>query len=162
MTDTPIEDAPSLRADEPVVDALRTLLASGLPALPVVDAEGALVGLFGEREFMAALFPGYVGELHFAGFVSGRLDEALEKRAACAHEPVSRHMNSDDVSVDEEFSDVGLAEIFLHHRVLVVPVVRARRPRGVVTRSAFFRHLAERFLERTSEDDREQDGQTGT
>jgi len=149
VTEMPIEDAPSLRADEPVVDGLRTLLASGLPALPVVSAEGVLLGLFGEREFMAALFPGYVGELHYAGFVSGRLDEALEKRAACAQEPISRHMNTDDVSVDEEFSDVALAETFIHHRVLVVPIVRAGRPRGVVTRSAFFRHLAERFLERT-------------
>jgi CBS domain-containing protein len=149
MSEIPIEDAPSLRADEPVVEGVRTLLASGLPALPVVDAEGDLVGLFGEREFMAALFPGYVGELHYAGFVSGRLDEALEKRAACASEPISRHMNTDEVWVNKEFSDVGVAEIFLHHRVLVVPVVDARRPRGVITRTAFFRRLAEGFLERS-------------
>ena len=149
MTGMPIEDAPRLRADEPVVEAVRTLLASGLPALPVVDADGALVGLFGEREFMAALFPGYVGELHHAAFVSGRLDEALEKRAACAQEPILRHMNTEDVAVGDEFSDVALAETFLHHRVLVVPVVSAGRPRGVVTRTAFFRRLAERFLERT-------------
>lgn len=148
MTEIPIEDAPILRADEPVVEGVRTLLASGLPALPVVDADGDLVGLFGEREFMAALFPGYVGELHYAGFVSGRLDEALEKRAACAHEPISRHMNTDEVWVNEEFSDVGLAEIFLHHRVLVVPVLHAGRPRGVITRTGFFRRLAEGFLER--------------
>ena len=149
MTQLPIEDAPTLSADEGVADAVRTLLASGLPALPVVDAEGRLLGLFGEREFMTALFPGYVGELHYAGFVSGRLDEALEKRAACAHEPVSQHMNKEDVSVEEEFSDIGLAEIFLHHRVLVIPVVRDKRPLGVITREAFFRRLTQRFLERT-------------
>jgi CBS domain-containing protein len=148
VTQLPIEDAPTLSADEGVADAVRTLLASGLPALPVVDAEGRLLGLFGEREFMSALFPGYVGELHYAGFVSGRLDEALEKRAACAYEPVSQHMNKEDVSVEEEFSDIGLAEIFLHHRVLVIPVVRDKRPLGVITRGAFFRRLTQRFLER--------------
>jgi CBS domain-containing protein len=147
VTRLPIEDAPTLSADGGVADAVTTLLASGLPALPVVDADGRLVGLFGEREFMTALFPGYVGELHYAGFVSGRLDEALEKRAACAYEPVSQHMNKEDVSVDEEFADIGLAEIFLHHRVLVVPVVRDKRPLGVITRAAFFRRLAQRFLE---------------
>jgi predicted transcriptional regulator len=96
---------------------------------------------------MAALFPGYVGELHSAAFVSGQLDEALEKRAACAREPVAQHMNTDRVSVDEDFSDVGLAEVFLHHRVLVVPVVRDRRPLGVIRRTSFFRRLAELFLE---------------
>jgi CBS domain-containing protein len=148
VTRLPIEEAPTLQDSNPVAEAVRTLLASGLPALPVVNSEGLLVGLFGEREFIAALFPGYVGELHYAGFVSGRLDEILEKRAACAREPVSQHMNADRVSVDEEFSDTGLAEVFLHHRVLVVPVERDRRPLGVITRTAFFRRLAARFLER--------------
>lgn len=149
MTELPVEDAPTVSADESVVDGVRTLLASGLPALPVVDTDGLLVGLFGEREFMTALFPGYVGELHYAAFVSGRLDEALEKRAACAHEPISQHMNTEDVWVEEEFSDIGLAEIFLHHRVLVVPVVGNKRPLGVITRPAFFRRLAQQFLERS-------------
>jgi CBS domain-containing protein len=149
MTDLPLQDAPTLRVDESVTEGLRTLLASGLPALPVVDADGVLVGLFGEREFMKALFPGYVGELHYAGFVPAELDEALEKRAACAREPISQHMNPEEVSVGEEFSDIGLAEVFLHHRVLVVPVVRDKRPLGVITREAFFRRMAERFLERS-------------
>jgi CBS domain-containing protein len=149
MTQVPIENPPTLHADETVASALPTLLASGLPALPVVDAGGALVGLFGEREFMTALFPGYVGELHYAGFIPAQLDEALEKRATCAQEPISQHMNPEEVSVEEGFSDVGLAEVFLHHRVLVVPVVREKRPVGVITREAFFRRLAERFLART-------------
>jgi CBS domain-containing protein len=149
VTELPIEDAPTVRADETVADGVRTVLASGLPALPVLDADGELVGLFGEREFMAALFPGYVGELHYAGFVPAELDEALEKRATCAQEPISQHMNPEEVAVEEGFSDIGLAEVFLHHRVLVVPVVRDRRPLGVITREAFFRRLAQRFLERS-------------
>jgi CBS domain-containing protein len=149
VTELPIEDAPTIRADETVANGLRTLLASQLPALPVVDAEGALVGLFGEREFMRALLPGYVGELHYAGFVPAELDEALEKRATCAQELISQHMNPEEVAVEEGFSDIGLAEVFLHHRVLVVPVVRDKRPLGVITREAFFRRLAERFLERS-------------
>jgi predicted transcriptional regulator len=96
---------------------------------------------------MTALFPGYIEELHYAGFVPGVLDEALDRRAACAREPVSRHMNRDHVAVGEDFADVGLAEVFLHHRVIVVPVERDGRPVGVVTRAAFFRHVAGRFLE---------------
>src|SRR5688500_5443073 len=101
-----IQQAPTVRQDDTVEQATRTLLDSGLPALPVVDAEGLLVGLFGEREFMEALLPGYVRQLGYAGFVSARLDDALEKRAACRVEPVSQHMNTEHVSVDEEFSDV--------------------------------------------------------
>jgi hypothetical protein len=29
-----------------------------LPALPAIEEDGRFAGLFGEREFMAALFPG--------------------------------------------------------------------------------------------------------
>ena len=39
-----------------------------------------------------------------------------------------------------------VAEIFLHHRVLIVPVTEAGRVTGVITRSDFFRSVAERFL----------------
>ena len=148
MTRIEIEQARCLRHDDSIESAVRAILDSGLPALPVVDDDGKLVGLYGEREFLGALFPGYVRQLGYAGFVSGELDEVLEKRAACAHEKVSQHMNTEHVSVEHDFSDVGLAETFLHHRVVVVPVARDGRPVGVVTRSAFFRYLGEGFLGR--------------
>ena len=74
-----VRDAPLLREDATVEEAVKGILDSGLPALPVVDDRKQLAGIFGEREFMAALFPGYVRELRFAGFVPKSLDEALEK-----------------------------------------------------------------------------------
>jgi CBS domain-containing protein len=58
MTPLQVYDAPTLRHDDTVAEAVRALLESGLPALPVVDPDGLLLGLFGEREFTAALFPG--------------------------------------------------------------------------------------------------------
>jgi CBS domain-containing protein len=141
-----IREAPLLRHDTRVEEAVRAILDSGLPALPVVDDNGELAGIFGEREFMSALFPGYVGELRFAGFVRKTLDEALEKRAACRREPVAKHMNTEHVDVPEDASDVQVAETFLHHRVLIVPVRGDGGLKGVITRSDFFTQLAERFL----------------
>jgi CBS domain-containing protein len=140
-------ECPLLREDEPIAGAVRRVLDSGQPALPVVDGDGRFRGIFGEREFMAALLPGYVGELRSARFVRGTLDDALEKRAACRAEPVSKHMTTDRVSVGEGASDVQVGEAFLHHRVLIVPVVDDRgRVVGLITRADFFRGLAERFL----------------
>jgi predicted transcriptional regulator len=43
-------------------------------------------------------------------------------------------------------SDAQVAEIFLHHRLLLVPVTDQRRPIGVITPSDFFHALAQRFL----------------
>jgi CBS domain-containing protein len=143
-----IREAPLLREDNTVEDAIRAIIDSGLPALPVIaDADGQLVGVFGEREFLAALFPGYVGELRFAGFVRKGLDEALEKRAACRQEPVGEHMTTDHVEVPDDASDVQVAETFLHHRVLILPVCGEDGIKGVITRSDFFIQLASRFLE---------------
>ncbi len=42
-----------------------------------------------------------------------------------------------------DWSDAGLAEIFLHHRVLIVPVFADGRVQGVITRSDFFRALVD-------------------
>ena len=141
-----VREVPLLRKDMTVEEAVRVILDSGLPALPVVDGDGAFAGIFGEREFMAALFPGYVRELRFAGFVSKSLDEALEKRAACRREAVGRHMNTEHVDVPADASDVQVAETFLHHRVLIVPVREGGRVVGVITRGDFFAGLATRFL----------------
>jgi CBS domain-containing protein len=144
-----VRDTPVLRQDAPVEEAVRDILDSGLPALPVVDERGKFAGIFGEREFMAALFPGYVRELRFAGFVPKGLDEALEKRAACRRETVGKHMNTEHVDVPTDASDVQVAETFLHHRVLIVPVTDRGAVQGVITRSDFFAKLAGRFLEQT-------------
>jgi CBS domain-containing protein len=141
-----VREAPSLGRDDPVAHAVERIVESGLPALPVVNDRGHLCGIFGEREFMAALFPGYLRELRYAGFVTRKLDDAFEKRAGCATEPIARYMTTEHVDVGEDFSDVEVAETFLHHRVLILPVTRDRHVVGVITRSAFFHRLAERFL----------------
>jgi CBS domain-containing protein len=142
-----VRRAPLLRRDESVGAAVQQVLDSGLPALPVVDAHDRLVGIFGEREFMGALFPGYLKELKYAGFVPSTLDDAIEKRAACRHEPVGDYMHTEHIDVGADFSDAQLAETFLHHRVLIIPVVESGQVKGVITRAEFFRRLGERFLE---------------
>ena len=142
-----VREVPVLRHDDEVEAAIAAMLRCGLPALPVVGDDGALVGIFGEREFMAALFPGYVGQLKHAGFIKHGLDDAIERRIGCRTDAVSGYMNTEHIAVDEDFSDVQLAETFLHHRVLIIPVVRDTRVSGVVTRAEFFRRIAERFLE---------------
>ena len=139
--------APLLQRDHPVGEAVRVLAAQDLPALPVVDDAGRLLGIFGEREFIAALFPQYLGTLRSAAFVRASLDDALERRLASRNEPVGKYTNEEHVDVPDDVSDLQLAEIFLHHRVLIAPVVRDGRPVGVVPRTAFFRALVARLGE---------------
>lgn len=148
LTEMVQREIPLLHRDEPVQDAVRRVLDSRLPALPVVDDDDRLVGIFGEREFMGALFPGYVKELRSAAFVPQSLEDTLQKRAACSAEPVAKHMHAERVDLSGDFSDAAVAETFLHHRVLIIPITEEGRVIGVITRSDFFRELGERFLGR--------------
>lgn len=149
ISDLVVANPPTLAADEPLEQAIRKLLETDLPALPVVDEGGRFAGIFGEREFMQALFPGYVGQLRHAAYLSESIDAALERREACRYEPVGRYMNTEHIDVGPHWSDVQLAEIFMHHRVLVVPIIEEGRITGIITRHAFFTEVAGRFLEQS-------------
>jgi CBS domain-containing protein len=146
VTDPLLREAPLLRASDTVEDAVRALIDTDLPALPVVEDDHRLLGIFGEREFLGAVFPGYLGELRHAAFVRRSLEDALEKRSSCRSEPVRKYVHTEHIDVGTDFSDSEVAEIFLHHRVLLVPVTDGGKVVGVITRSDFFRSVAERFL----------------
>ena len=150
VTDPLLRDSPILQATDTVADATRAVLDSDLPALPVIDEQQRLLGIFGEREFLGAVFPGYLKELKYAGFVKRSLEAALEKRSSCSAEEVRSYVNTEHVDVGSDFSDAEVAEIFLHHRVLLVPVVEDRKVVGVITRADFFRSVAERFLDHSA------------
>jgi CBS domain-containing protein len=148
VSDSLLRETPVVRESDTVAEGTRAVLDSGLPALPVVDDRERLVGIFGEREFLGAVFPGYLKELKYAGFVKRSLEDALEKRRECQAEPLEKYTNTEHIDVGADFSDAEVAEIFLHHRVLLVPVTDNGKVVGVITRSDFFRSIAERFLAR--------------
>ena len=147
ITKATIQEVQPLRAEDPVGTATRRVIDAGLPALPVVDEKGEFAGIFGEREFMAALFPGYVGELASAAMVSRDIDATIDRREGCREEPVSNYMTTDHVVVEDEYSDTQLAETFLHHRVLIVPIATGGKVHAVVTRNDFFKALASKLGE---------------
>ena len=121
------------------------VLDAGLPALPVVDADDRLRGIFGERELITALFPGYLSALGGAGFVPKSVEAALEKRQACRLEPGRAAHEHRAHRRRHRLLRRRLAEIFLHHRVLILPVTDDGARRGVITRRDFFQALVERL-----------------
>ena len=145
ITDLVRREVPLLRLDTPIGAAIEQVADADVPALPVIDASERYAGIFGERELITALVPGYVGTLGHLAFVRKSFETAIDKRQSCKLEPVERHMNSEHIDVGTDFSDVGLAEIFIHHRVLIVPITDDGRVQGLVTRRDFFLALVERL-----------------
>ena len=151
LTKSVIRQVPLLRAGDRVSDAARALIDADLPALPVANDDGSLLGIFGEREFIAALFPGYLGELKSAAFISGSIEDVIDKRLECRFDPVSKYTNTEHIAAGPDHSDTQLAETFLHHRVLIIPIIEGNSVLGVVTRSEFFAGLVERFVARVDD-----------
>jgi predicted transcriptional regulator len=141
-----IKEITPLDVDELVGVAARKVVESELPALPAVE-NGKFVGIFGEREFMAALFPGYVRELASSAMIGRSIDDAIERRESCRAEPIRKYLTTDHVLVEDDYSDTQLAELFLHHRVLIIPIATEGRVHAVVTRSDFFRALAAKLAD---------------
>ena len=146
-----IREIHPLFADDLVATAARKVVETGLPALPAVEHDGRFAGIFGEREFMAALFPAYVAELGSSRMISRRLDEAIERRLECAREPIRPYLTKAAILVEDDYSDTQLAELFLHHHVLIIPIVTGGLPEAVVTRHDFFEALVEQFANRIDE-----------
>lgn len=143
-----IREVQPLSVDDSVGAAVQRILAEDLPALPAVAADGSFAGVFGEREFMSALFPGYVKELASARMISRRMDESIDRRIGCARETIAKHLTTEAILVEDDYSDTQLAEIFLHHRVLIIPIATQGRVHAIVTRHEFFMALARRFAGR--------------
>ena len=134
-----------LSADELIGPAARRVIELELPALPAVESDGSFAGIFGEREFLAALFPGYVGELGSGAMISRSADETIERRSHCSTEPIRKYLTTDHILVEDDYSDTHLAEIFLHHRVLIAPIATQGKVHALITRNDFFSELVSRF-----------------
>ncbi len=152
LVDDTIREIEPLSVDDTIAVAAARVVEAGLPALPAVDGNGKFAGIFGEREFMAALFPGYLSELASSAMIRRTIDETIERRS-CGQEPIRKYLTTDHVVVEDEYSDTQLAEIFLHHRVLVIPIATAGRIHAVVTRQDFFVALAAKVADASEAED---------
>ena len=84
-----------LNKTQSVGEALDILRRHGATALPVVDAKGHYLGVFGLKELIALVLPRAVrlgDDLGELGFVSDSLDDLRGRLAALARDNVGKHM----------------------------------------------------------------------
>lgn len=84
-----------LAKTDSVADAVVTLRRHGVPALPVVDAKGHFVGVFGLREVIALLLPRAVrlgDDLDDLRFLSESLDDLKVRLGSLGKDGVGKHM----------------------------------------------------------------------
>lgn len=114
-----------------IKEAARILTERRISGLPVVDAEGAVVGLVSEADL-----------LRLEATPNMATASALPQRYERAPSIVAHVMTPSPISVSED-ADVGyVADLLLRRNYRRVPVVSGRRVVGVVSRRDIVRLLA--------------------
>ena len=127
----PITDAVTVRPEEPIHRAIRLLTRSRLSALPVVDANGALVGLITEHDLLIRLT-----SRHRSWWAALWADHQMligEYRKATGT-TVREVMGPPPIPLPADASVQAAADLLAQQGLREVPVVAAGRVVGVVSR----------------------------
>ncbi len=132
VSDMMTERPRTTTADAPLREAALVMVRAGIGALPVVDAEGLLVGMLSDRELMRDLMSNYLqgnpGHRHNPGRTAGprTVRDVMTRQVLC-------------VSPEQPLAEV--ASLMINKDVDRVPVVREGRLVGFLTRSDIVRKL---------------------
>src|SRR5262249_5157880 len=132
-------DVVGVGADDAIVTARRLMVDQGVSGVPVLDANGGVIGIVTEADLMARLVPRRKPrwwELVFAD------REALARECRKAIGTiVADVMTSPPISIEPDASVAAAAALMNSHDIDVLPVVEACLLVGVVTRTALINEV---------------------
>lgn len=129
-------DVAAVEGQATLLDAVKVLINSGATALPVVDSDGALIGMLSEFDVILRVLEGEgVFDLQAARSNANASTLAL---------PVKSLMTSPAISVGEDTDLKAVADLMVKHRLRCVPVVRDRAVAGMVSRVDLVKALLSR------------------
>ena len=135
------KDVRSIAPTATVFDAATLLVTLRLSAVPVVDADGSMVGIVSEAD----IIKGAAAAAKRVGLdVLGKIDN--EERAAAAVEAarslrVGDVMSRGVIAAHETATLRELAHLMLVHRIKCIPIVRDRALLGMVSRANLLQAL---------------------
>lgn len=123
----------TISENTPLGEAVALMHDLCISGLPVVDAEGSLVGLVTEYDVIQAMMPRTTDFLQ--SDPSAVRTEAMRQRfCEIAHEPVSQFMAKNIATISDHESILEAAGVVLIRKCKRVPVVREGKPVGIVSR----------------------------
>lgn len=137
---TLMKPVPAIAPDRMLDDAARALVASGFKALPVADADGRVLGMLTETDFLRRL-----QARTFLELLLRMIDDSCEISHRCHETPVSVAMTAPAVAVPPQADVREMMVAFRRHPGRSMPVVDADgRLLGLVLRKDFLEALDRR------------------
>jgi len=133
----------TIGADAPIAEAIDAMLRHHVSGLPVVDADGELVGIISEGDFIRRA---EIGTQRTRGrwlsFLAGA-DRVAADFVRAHGRKVGEIMTTDPLTISEDAPLDEIVEIMESSNVKRLPVMRGHRMVGIVTRSDFLAAVAD-------------------
>ena len=141
VSDVMTRQVVSIHPDDTILKAARIMLQNRISGLPVVDAQGGLVGMVTEGDFLRRAEidtdrrrPKWLQFVLGPGKVAGEFTQAYGRK-------VEEVMTNDPVTVSEDVSLATVVETMERYRIKRVPVLRDGKIVGIVSRANLMRAL---------------------
>jgi CBS domain-containing protein len=137
------QDVVTIGPDAPIAEAVDTMLRHHVSGLPVVDANGDLIGIISEGDFIRRAEIGTPPKRGpWLSFLIGT-DRGAADFVRSHGRKVGEIMTPDPLSIREDTPLDEIVEIMESNNVKRLPVVRGKRLVGIVTRSDFLATVAD-------------------
>ena len=128
------KDVTSIKSSDNAKEALMLLFKMQISGLPVIDAQGKLVGMFTEKDILSQILPSYLEKV--GRFVYEENPKSIKNRFQdLTNLPVSQLMRRGVITINEEASLCEVARLMLTQKVRRTPVLdKEKRVVGIVAR----------------------------
>ncbi len=120
-------DTPARRFEGPLAE-------NRMPGVPVVDADGYLVGFVSDGHLLASALPKYLATMEDLSFIKESGDAWVHYLAESADRPVSEVMSTEVSSVELGKSEVAVAHKMVHDGASSVMITEKGKLVGIVNR----------------------------
>ena len=144
MTDKDIQIKEIMRPAESVTpatsarDALKVMLAYGIPGVAVADADGTLRGFVTDGQLLDSALPKYMKMMENLSFVPEKADTWFHYLTDAADKPVREIMTEAVSSVEVGASELAVAHRMVHDGVSSVVITENGKVQGIVNRVDFY------------------------
>ncbi|WP_461316190.1 CBS domain-containing protein [Bradyrhizobium embrapense] len=148
----------TIDADASVIDAIKTMLSHHISGLPVVDRDGALIGLLSDGDFVRRVEVGTEKRRgRWLAMLAGTSQVALDFARQHGRK-VSQIMSPNPITIEEDTPLEQVVQLMESHGVTRFPVMRDKKLVGMVTRTDFMTAIASLRLDLSSSGNDDQIG----
>ena len=132
----------SVKPEDNALGVLNLLFKMQISGLPVIDAQGKLVGMFTEKDILSYVLPSYIEKV--GRFIYEENPKSTKKKFTdLAKVKVSQLMRKDVITTSEETTLCEVARIMLTQKARRIPVLdKTGNVAGIVARCDILKALA--------------------